>query len=93
MMPQEVIRAHAYKAVIEDRIHELWKDRTWYRTHPGWIVEQEMEARAELRLLVGLARKARDLSRPTIQIENYVRAASLFDAPLGAGESVEAYRG
>ena len=78
MYTQEVVTAQAYRAVIEDRIHELWKDRTWYRNHPGWIVQQEMESRAELRLLVGLARKARSLARPAIQIENYTARDSVF---------------
>lgn len=57
-----LVRAHATEAVLLDRIAELWQDRSWYRTHVGWIPEQQTEDRVELRLLVRLARKARALA-------------------------------
>jgi hypothetical protein len=63
---QDCITANAYRSVIEDRIHELWKRRGWYAAHLGWIPEQRTEDMAELRYLVGLARKARALSAPPI---------------------------
>jgi hypothetical protein len=48
-----------FEAVVMDRISELWTRRTWYQTHLGWIVQQAVDDRAELLLLVRLARQAR----------------------------------
>jgi len=61
-MDARTIRAHATEQVLLDRIDELLRYREWYRTHVGWIPEQQTEDRAELRLLVKLARKARALA-------------------------------
>jgi hypothetical protein len=65
-MNRDAILANAYRAVIEDRIHELWTRRRWYAAHLGWIPEQRTDDMAELRYLVGLARKARALAAPPI---------------------------
>jgi hypothetical protein len=65
-MDQDTILANAYRAVIEDRIHELWAYRTWYRNHVGWLPESQTEDRAELRYLLRIARKARALAAPPV---------------------------
>jgi hypothetical protein len=65
-MDQDTILANAYRAVIEDRIHELWAYRTWFRNHNTWIPEEQVELRAELRYLLRLARKARALAAPPV---------------------------
>jgi hypothetical protein len=74
----DTILANAYRAVIEDRIHELWTRRRWYAMHLGWIPEQRTEDMAELRYLVSLARKARALAAPPV-----VKA---YDADYWAGD-------
>lgn len=62
------IEDQALRIVFEQRIRELWTWRTWYRTNrlADWT-ELRREHAAELRALVRLARKARDLSRPAIR--------------------------
>lgn len=45
--------------VVLDRIRELVGYRRWYRSHVGWIVASYTEDMAELRLLLGLRRRAR----------------------------------
>lgn len=70
MMQQEsqVIEAHATVAVLHDRIWELWRYRQWWRAN-RWADWPDLrhEHDIELRALVAVARKARDLSRPAIE--------------------------
>lgn len=73
------IEAQAFRAVVLERIGELWNQRRWYRTHHGWIPEQQTEARAELRYLVALARKARALAGPALEREDPVTVAKAED--------------
>lgn len=68
-MDQESILAHAYLAVVDERIHELWVYRQWCRKQRDaahWS-PLRVEYDAELRALVKLAKKARDLARPAIE--------------------------
>jgi hypothetical protein len=55
---------HALAVVIEERITELWRWRTWDRAHlwAEWTTSRR-ERTAELRALVRLARKARTVYR------------------------------
>lgn len=79
MVDNEVIRAHAYRAVLDDRIAELWRYRAWWRSH-RWAEHplRRIETDIELRALVRLARKARDLARPAVR-----EAVSIpFDFPV-----------
>ena len=41
------------------RLRELWRQHRWYQRHLGWIIESEMENRAELRFVLRMLRKAR----------------------------------
>ena len=85
-MDPEVITAHAYRVVIDDRIAQLWRYRRWWRTH-RWaehpLRRQEMDV--ELRALVRLARKARDLSRPALERLDAVTMAQA-EEDLAAGD-------
>ena len=72
--------AIALENVVHDRIHELWSRRAWYRSHLGWIPEQQVEDRAELRYLVGLARKARALAAPATR--DYPATATYHEPEL-----------
>lgn len=54
---------HALRALLYERIRELWAYRQWWRTNrwADWPVVR-VELHAELRILVGLARKARRMA-------------------------------
>lgn len=68
-MDQSIITAHATVAVLHDRIAELWRWRQWCRCQPNaahWS-PLRIEYETELRALVSLARRARDLSLPAIE--------------------------
>ena len=45
--------------LMEERLRELWAHHRWFQSHVGWIVESEMENRAELRFVLRMLRKAR----------------------------------
>ena len=45
--------------LMEERLRELWRQHRWYQAHLGWIIESEMENRAELRFVLRFLRKAR----------------------------------
>lgn len=53
------IEAHLLLVLMEERLRTLWKLHRWYQRHPGWIIESEMENRAELRFVLRFLRKAR----------------------------------
>lgn len=74
---QRTIQAHALEAIILDRISELWRWRAWYRARPDWyaFMGLAMANTAELRALVRLARKARDLARPAVESADAVTRA------------------
>ena len=83
-MDPEVIQAHAYRVVVDDRIAELWRYRRWWRRY-RWaeypLRRHEMDV--ELRALVRLARKARDLSRPALERADAITVAQSQDLSLG----------
>jgi hypothetical protein len=58
------ITAEAYRAALDDRIHQLLVYRRWYRAHP-WTLDwpSRQEHAAELRALVKVARRARRVAR------------------------------
>lgn len=66
-MDERIIRAHALEAVVMDRIAELWGYRAWYRSHVGWLPQDQVEHRAELHYLIALVRKSRRLAAPAVE--------------------------
>lgn len=73
---------HATRLVLQERIAELLRYRQWCRRQPNaahWS-PLRIEYEAELRALVRLARRARDLSRPAIaSAEAQTKALALGD--------------
>lgn len=67
-MDHRHVEAEAYRATVDDRIAELIRYRTWYRTH-RWAMTwpSYREHMDELRALLRLARKARVLARPALE--------------------------
>lgn len=63
----DIIEAQAYRVVIEDRIEELRGYLRWFRTHQGWIVQERVDTVTELRYLLKLRRKARDIAKPAVE--------------------------
>jgi hypothetical protein len=61
--PTPATEGHALQVVVEERIRELLRFRAWYRANPytvSWPTRYENDA--ELRALVRLARRARDVA-------------------------------
>lgn len=57
------MEAECYRIAVEQRIGELFRRRSWYRRHAGWIVAQYVEDMHELRCLLRLARQARKAAK------------------------------
>lgn len=51
--------SEAIAFVVTDRIRELINNRTWFRSHVGWIPESQVENNRELRYLLKLRRTAK----------------------------------
>jgi hypothetical protein len=74
---------HAARVLLEERVTELWRYRAWWRAHrwADWP-DVRREADVELRALVRLLRKARQLDRQT----RHELAAGDFYAYATGGE-------
>ena len=45
--------------LMYERLRDLWRQHRWFQRHPGWIMESEIENRAELRFVLRFLREAR----------------------------------
>jgi hypothetical protein len=63
-MDNRRIEDQALRVLVHERIATLWRHRAWFRTHVGWIVQEQVDERAELRYLIALARQARKVAGP-----------------------------
>ena len=82
-----IIEAHAFQAVVEERIAELRGYLRWFRTHQGWIVQERVDTIHELRYLLRLRRKARAIARPIVEREDPLTLAKgdHHVYPMGVG--------
>lgn len=84
-MDRQRIEDQALRIIVHERIRELWQHRSWFRTHVGWIPQEQTDQRAELRYLIALARQARTIAGPVQDdiFEGWKRAR---DLDLSAGD-------
>lgn len=79
-------------AIVIARFRALWAYRAWYRRNQGWIPQQQVDDRRELRYLLGLLREwqRREDARPD-PITLAKSAADTRGWAPGEGELVEAF--
>lgn len=86
-MDSRSIEARVLLVIVEERIATLWRHRQWFRDHVGWIVQEQVDEREELRYLVALLRKARAIAGPEVEASDvfttWKRARDIADLADG----------
>ena len=79
MFSRTVVEDQALRAIVEERVRQLWSYRQWFRSHrwADWPQERR-DLDVELRALVRLARKARRLAAPLVVEADAARHEALL---------------